>query len=190
MESTGWFTVDKRKTRRKKYEYRVVATDDFNNKRNELIKTAELFSGIPWPMLVEPDDWGYDEEGNIIYGGYLTNSMMKGHELTRRGNPTIKHGDTPLAFINKLQKVKYRVNSHVLKTAKYLKEKGRVVGKFIPISPAFKPPRPPAAEEDAMKNLSWRRAMAEAHTADRINFKRSVRTVSYTHLTLPTICSV
>ena len=176
MESTGWFTVDKRKTRRKKYEYRVVATDDFNNKRNELIKTAELFSGIPWPMLVEPDDWGYDEEGNIIYGGYLTNSMMKGHELTRRGNPTIKHGDTPLAFINKLQKVKYRVNSHVLRTAEYLKEKERVVGKFIPISPAFKPPRPPDAEEDAMKNLLWRRAMAEAHTADRINFKRSVRT--------------
>ena len=102
--------------------------------------------------------------------------MMKGHELTRRGNPTIKHGDTPLAFINKLQKVKYRVNSHVLKTAEYLKEKERVVGKFIPISPAFKPPRPPDAEEDAKKNLLWRRAMAEAHTADRINFKRSVRT--------------
>ena len=57
-----------------------------------------------------------------------------------------------------------------------MRSRGRVIGKFIPISPAFKPPRPPNADEDDNANLAWRRAMAESYNADRINFKRSVRT--------------
>ena len=175
MESTQWFTINKRKTHRKMYEYRVVPTDLFNEKRAELIKSAELFAGIPWPMLVIPDDWGY-EQGQIIYGGYLTNSMMKGHDLTRKGNPTIIHGETPMNFLNKLQRVKYCVNQHVLHIADKMRLRGRIIGKFIPISPSTKLPRPVDADENQESNLAWRRAMAEAHNADRINFKRSVRT--------------
>ena len=175
MESTQWFTINKRKTHRKKYEYRVVPTDLFNQKRAELIKSAELFAGIPWPMLVIPDDWGY-EQGQIIYGGYLTNSMMKGHDLTRKGNPSIIHGETPMNFLNKLQRVKYCVNQHVLHIADKMRLRGRIIGKFIPISPSTKLPRPVDADENQESNLAWRRAMAEAHNADRINFKRSVRT--------------
>ena len=54
--------------------------------------------------------------------------------------------------------------------------KGRIIGKFIPISPSTKLPRPADADTNEKSNLAWRRAMAEAHNADRINFKRSVRT--------------
>ena len=54
--------------------------------------------------------------------------------------------------------------------------RGRIIGKFIPISPTTKLPRPVDADENQEANLAWRRAMAEAHNADRINFKRSVRT--------------
>ena len=176
METTQWFTVNKRKTHRKRYEYRVIPTDLFNQRRAELIKSAELFAGIPWPMLVIPDDWGYDETGNIVYGGYLTNSMMKGHDLTRKGNPSIIHGEAPMNFLNKLQRVKYCVNQHVLHIADKMRLRGRVIGKFIPISPTTKLPRPVDADENQESNLAWRRAMAEAHNADRINFKRSVRT--------------
>ena len=176
MDSTHWFTISKRKTHRKRYEYRVVPTPEFESKRNELIKTAELFAGIPWPMLVHPDDWGYGEEGEIIYGGYLTNRMMKGHDLTRKGNPIIKHGKAPIDFLNKLQRVQYCVNRHVLQVAEEMRSRGRVIGKFIPISPAYKPPRPANADDNPESNLAWRRAMAESHNADRLNFKRSVRT--------------
>ncbi len=176
METTQWFTVNKRKTHRKRYEYRVIPTDLFNQRRAELIKSAELFAGIPWPMLVVPDDWGYDETGNIVYGGYLTNSMMKGHDLTRKGNPSIIHGEAPMNFLNKLQRVKYCVNQHVLHIADKMRLRGRIIGKFIPISPTTKLPRPVDADENQESNLAWRRAMAEAHNADRINFKRSVRT--------------
>tara|TARA_Y100000739_G_scaffold225176_1_gene230718 strand:- start:398 stop:2746 length:2349 start_codon:yes stop_codon:yes gene_type:complete len=176
MDSTQWFTISKRKTQRKRYEYKVVPTPEFESKRDELIKSAELFSGIPWPMLVVPDEWGYDETGNIIYGGYLTNRMMRGHDLTRKGNPTIKHGEAPINFLNKLQRVKYCVNRHVLEVAEEMRLRGRVIGKFIPITSAYKPPRPADADDNAESNLSWRRSMAEAYNADRINFKRSVRT--------------
>ena len=176
MDTTQWFTISKRKTHRKRYDYRVIPTDLFNSRRAELIKSAELFSGIPWPMLVVPDDWGYDEEGNIIYGGYLTNTMMKGHDLTRKGNPLIIHGETPINFLNKLQAVRYCVNQHVLHTAEEMRLKGRIIGKFIPISPSTKLPRPADADTNPESNLAWRRATAEAHNADRINFKRSVRT--------------
>ena len=68
------------------------------------------------------------------------------------------------------------MNRHVLEVAEEMRLRGRVIGKFIPIAPAYKPSRPADADDNAESNLSWRRSMAEAYNADRINFKRSVRT--------------
>ena len=170
INTTGWF-MKRTEVRGRRTVCRLVPTDSFMEIREQLINTAEMFSGIPWPMLVEPNDWT-----NERMGGYLTNELMRGHELTRRGNPTLKHGNTPIKFLNKLQKVKYRVNTHVLGVARHFKERGMKVGKFIPITEAFKPPRPPAANEDPSVHQSWKREMAEAYNTDRLNFKRSVRT--------------
>jgi len=170
MEQTGWFMKYTEQTG-KRSVCRLVPTPKFVEIREQLIANAEMFSGIPWPMLVEPNDWS-----NERMGGYLTNELMRGHQLTRRGNQTVEHGETPIQFLNKLQKVKYRVNHHVLEVARHFKERGVKVGKFIPISEAFKPPRPPSADEDPSVHQSWKREMAEAYNADRLNFKRSVRT--------------
>ena len=170
MGTTGWF-MKLTETRGRRSVCRVVPTPEFMEIREQLINTAEMFSGIPWPMLVEPNDWT-----NERAGGYLTNELMRGHELTRRGKGAVKHGDIPLKFLNKLQKVKYRVSHHVLEVAQHFKEKGIKVGKFIPISEAFKPPKPPDIDDNAEARQSWKRMMAEAYNADRMNFKRSVRT--------------
>jgi len=169
--ATGWFTkeIDQRSKRKK--VAKIAPTPEFNAIRDQLINSAELFSGIPWPMLVPPNNWTNDK-----CGGYITNELMRGHELTRRGKPSLKHGDTPLAFLNKLQQVKYRVNTTVLDVAKHFKERGITVGKFIPITEAFKPSKPPDFEESEESKQAWKRAMAEAYNTDRINFKRSVRT--------------
>ena len=35
-------------------------------------------------MLVEPNDWTNDRAG-----GYLLNEVMRGHDMVRRGNPTL-----------------------------------------------------------------------------------------------------
>ena len=170
MGTTGWFTK-LTETRGRRSVCRVVPTPEFMEIREQLINTAEMFSGIPWPMLVEPNDWT-----NERAGGYLTNELMRGNELTRRGKGAVKHGDIPLKFLNKLQKVKYRVNHHVLEVAQHFKKRGIKVGKFIPISEAFKPPKPPDIDENAEARQAWKRMMAEAYNADRMNFKRSVRT--------------
>lgn len=170
MTTTGWFTKHT-ETRGRRSVARVIPTPQFIEIRDQLINTAEMFSGIPWPMLVEPNDWT-----NKRMGGYLTNELMRGHELTRRGNPTVKHGETPLRFLNKLQKVRYCVNTHVLEVARHFKERGVKIGKFIPLCEAYKPPKPPDIEENDEARQSWKREMAESYNADRLNFKRSVRT--------------
>ena len=45
--------------------------------------TAELFSPIAYPMLIEPNDWT-----NERAGGYLLNEVMRGHDMVRRGAVT------------------------------------------------------------------------------------------------------
>ena len=169
--ATGWFTKDiDQKSKRRKVA-RIVPTPEFNAIREQLIQSAEMFSGIPWPMLVPPNNWT-----NEHHGGYITNELMRGHELTRRGNPSLKHGNIPIAFLNKLQQVKYRVNTHVLEVARHFHERGISIGKFIPITEAYKPSKPPDMEFNAEAKQAWKRATAEAYNADRLNFKRSVRT--------------
>ena len=169
--ATGWFAKETSQKKKRRRVCRLVPTETFLSVREQLIKTSELFSGIPWPMTIEPNEWTNDR-----LGGYLTNELMKGHELTRRGNPTLQHGKLPIAFLNKLQKVRYRVSSHVLDTALYLRDRGTMVGKFIPICESFKPPKPPDIDQDEDKKQAYKRQMAEAYNTDRLNFKRSVRT--------------
>ena len=168
--ATGWFKKFHERKGRKTFA-RLVPTDTFIAIRDQLIQSAELFSGIPWPMIIKPNDWTNEKAG-----GYITNELMRGYELTRRGNPTLKHGDTPIEFLNKLQTVRYRVNTHVLRVANHFKEKGIKIDKFIPICEAFKPPKPPNIEEDEVARQAYKRQAAEAYNADRVNFKRSVRT--------------
>ena len=42
--------------------------------------SAEMFSPIAYPMLIEPNDWT-----NERAGGYLLNEVMRGHDMVRRG---------------------------------------------------------------------------------------------------------
>ena len=170
ITTTGWFTKETVR-RGRKTVLRMIPTPEFIEIRDQLISTAEMFSGIPWPMLIEPNDWT-----NERMGGYITNELMRGHELTRRGNRTLKHGETPLRFLNKLQRVKYSVSHHVLEVAQHFRDKGVKIGKFIPLCESFKPPKPPDIADNAEARQSWKREMAEAYNTDRLNFKRSVRT--------------
>ena len=68
--------------------------------KDEVMATAELFSPIAWPMLIEPNDWSNESQG-----GYILNEVMKGYDMVRRGNPLCIQGETPINFLNKIQKV-------------------------------------------------------------------------------------
>ncbi len=167
---TGWFERTTRYTARKKITI-IQPTEAFCKIRDKLIQQAELFSGIPWPMLIEPNDWSNEKPG-----GYLINRLMNGHELTRRGKSPLIHGEPPLKFLNKLQKVRYCVNNHVLNVAHYCKDKEIKVDKFIPIVPYVEPPKPPDMENDKEAHIKWKRESRNAYNKAHLNFKRSVRT--------------
>jgi len=55
MESSGWFMITMVSDGRKKSNY-VVPTPEFMSIKDEVMATAELFSPIAYPMLIEPNN--------------------------------------------------------------------------------------------------------------------------------------
>ena len=148
----------------------VIPTLSLQPSRIKLLATAELFSPIAYPMLIEPNDWTNERQG-----GYLFNEVMRGHNMVRRGVPSIQ-GETPIDFLNKIQKVALKLNPFTIMVADHLMEKGISVGKFIPVVEIPKPPKPfdIATNKDSRKQ--YRRDCAEVMNKNAGSFKRSCRT--------------
>ena len=136
MESSQWFTRQKMKQGGHPTFF-VVPTPEFMDIKDEVMANAELFAPLAWPMLIPPKDWT-----NESAGGYMLNEVMHGHDLVRRVNSHSIQGETPLAFLNKIQKVSYRCNPFTVNVAEVLQEKGRSIGKFLPIIDYVTPPKP------------------------------------------------
>ena len=84
------------------------------DQKEQIMGTAELFSPCAWPMLIEPNDWT-----NERAGGYILNEVMRGHDMVRRGKGCIQE-ETPIAFLNQIQKVAYTLNPFTVKVAETL----------------------------------------------------------------------
>jgi DNA-directed RNA polymerase len=170
MQSSGWFTKDMQQQGRKRVQY-VIPTPEFLEIKDAVMRDAELFSPLAWPMLIEPNDW---ENGR--QGGYILNEVMRGHDMVRRGNPTSIQGDKPLDFLNKIQKVAYRLNPFIVGVAEELDRLERAVGKFLPIIHHELPPKPVDIEENEESRHTYRRACAEVHNLQAQEFRKSCRT--------------
>ena len=79
-------------------------------------------------MFIEPRKWTKLEKG-----GYYLNALTNCHEMVRRGAPLSIQGKIPIDFLNKIQKVGYRLNPFTVKVAEILDERKISVGKFRPI---------------------------------------------------------
>jgi DNA-directed RNA polymerase len=169
MSTSEWFYKDMRRVGRKTTNY-IVPTPEFIAIKDQVMNDAELFAPLAWPMLIEPNDWGEKP------GGYLLNEVMKGHEMVRRGNHTRIQGDKPIAFLNKIQKVGYKLNPFVVNVAEQLDERGISVGKFIPIVELPLPPKPPDIADNKDSRKAYRRAAAEVMNNNAGAFRRSCRT--------------
>jgi len=169
METSGWFYKDMRQEGRRRVNY-VVPTPEFIAIKDKVMQDSELFAPLAWPMLIEPNDWGEKP------GGYLLNEVMRGHEMVRRGNDTCIQGETPIAFLNKIQKVGYQLNTFTVNVAEQLCEKGISIGKFIPIINMDLPPKPPDIADNKEARKSYRRAAAEVMNKNANAFRRSCRT--------------
>lgn len=136
MQSSGWFTKDMQQEGRKRVHY-VVPTPEFLEIKDSVMRDAELFSPLAWPMLIEPNDWTHEK-----CGGYILNEVMKGHDMVRRSDPTCIQGERPIEFLNRIQKVAYRLSPFIVGVAEELDRLERAVGKFLPIIHHDLPPKP------------------------------------------------
>mgnify|MGYP003135293550 FL=1 len=170
MDSSGWFEHMNLLERGRRVKY-IIPTAEFLDIKDEVMATAELFSPLAWPMLVPPKDWSNEE-----VGGYILNEVMCGHDLIRRGDPTCIQGETPLDFLNKIQKVGYKLNPFIVRTAEFLQEKEISVGKFLPIIHYDLPPKPVDIAENKESRKNYRRQAAEVLNRQAQETRRSCRT--------------
>ena len=169
MESSGWFMKELKREGKKTNSF-VIPTPEFLEIKDEVMATAELFSPIAYPMLIEPNDWSESRQG-----GYLLNEVIRGHDMVRRGVGRIQ-GETPYAFLNKIQKVGYRINSFTIDVAETLMQAGMPIGKFVPIVEIPLPPKPVDIAENKDSRKDYRRRAAEVLNTNAASFKRSCRT--------------
>lgn len=170
MKATGWFERVTVK-RHNGTPTLIVPSLLFALQKEELMKDALMFAPMAWPMLVPPRDWS-----PIKPGGYLLNEVMHGHEMVRRGDPTLIQGNTPLLFLNKLQKTAYTLNEFIVGVAEELMERQYKVGKFIPIIELPLPNKPWDIADNEEARHDYRRQAAEVMNHNAASFKRSCRT--------------
>ena len=170
MKSSNWFTRQTIRQGRKTGIF-IVPTPEFMDIKDEVMANAELFAPLAWPMLIPPKDWS-----NESPGGYMLNEVMHGHDLVRRSNGHRIQGEIPIAFLNKIQKVAYRLNPFTVEVAETLLERGITIGKFLPIIHYDLPPKPVDIDTNKDSRKSYRRAAAEVMNKRAAEFKRSCRT--------------
>ena len=170
IEASGWFTKELRREGRKTHTF-IIPSTHFLSIKEEVMATAELFSPLAWPMLIEPNDWTNERQG-----GYLLNEVMRGYDMVRRGKPRLIQGETPIDFLNKIQKVGYTLNPFIVGVAETLLERGIQVGKFIPIVELPLPPKPYDIAENKEARHDYNRKAAEVHNTNAQAFQRSCRT--------------
>ena len=170
MQSSGWFFVGTELRGNRKRNF-VHPTPEFLQIKDEVIKACELFSPEAWPMLIEPNDWTNDRSG-----GYLLNEVMNGHRMVRHGDDGCIQGEKPIEFLNRIQKVGYRLNPFTVKVSETLRDRGISVGKFIPIVEIPLPPKPIDIAENKDARKTYRRAAAEVMNKNASAFRRSCRT--------------
>jgi DNA-directed RNA polymerase len=170
IQTSGWF--DKQLIREgRKTNNLITPTPEFLEIKDRVMGDAELFSPLAWPMLIEPNDWT-----NERAGGYILNEVMRGHDMVRRGHHGPIQGEIPLTFLNKIQKVAYRLNPFIVGVAKELSRLERSVGKFLPIHHHDLPTKPPDIDTNYDSRKDYRRRAAEVMNLNAQEFKRSCRT--------------
>ena len=170
MQSSGWFTKDMQQEGRKRVHY-VVPTPEFLEIKDAVMRDAELFSPLAWPMLIEPNDWTHEK-----CGGYILNEVMRGHSMVRRGDPTCIQGERPIEFLNRIQKVAYRLNPFTVGVAEELDRLERAVGKFLPIIHHDLPPKPVDIATNKEARHNYNRQAANVYNLQAQEFKKSCRT--------------
>ena len=85
-------------------------------------------------------------------------------------------GETPIQFLNKIQKVAYELNPFIVGVAERLQERQIEVGKFIPVISLDLPPKPVDIAENKESRKDYCRRAAEVMNVNAQAFGRSCHT--------------
>ena len=171
MTISGWFERIQIVERNKKYA-KIVPTEKFMRVQSSVMDMAELFCPLKLPMLIEPKDWHAIHEA----GGYYLNEVRRGNPMVRRGKGTLLQGETPVEFLNKIQKTSYKLNTFIADVAEVLYERQIQVGKFIPIIEMPLPPKPVDIADNYDSRKNYRREAAQAYNENAQAYRKACRT--------------
>ena len=149
----------------------LIPTAYFADAKQQLFKELQDHAFLTWPMLIPPNDWTEETSG-----GYLTNEVMRDHDMVRRGTAPIQ-GETTYKFLNKIQQTSFTLNKFVVDVAKQLEERGRTVGKFIPETDIQDLPNKPLdidTNEEAKRE--YKRKRRDVENSNRTHIQKCVRT--------------
>ena len=149
----------------------ILPTEKYLAIKEKIMQDAELFSPLAYPMYIEPNDWTNERKG-----GYLLNEVMRGHHLVRQGEVGLIQGELPLRFLNKIQKVGYKINPFTYGIAQELLQRGIKVGKFIPIVEIPMPVKPWDIATNKERKKTYCRETAEAKNKQALVYQASCRT--------------
>ena len=169
LEVTDWF--EKKSIRKGKKTFPcIVPTPEYLDSKDNLLKEAEAFTPITYPMLIPPRPWTQQKNG-----GYVLDELTQVHTMVRRGQSHIQ-GNEPVDFLNKIQKVGYQLNPFVVEVAEYFFKKGTEIGKFVPIVEYELPPKPFDIDYNKESKHDWRRKATKCRDNNAQSFRRSCRT--------------
>jgi DNA-directed RNA polymerase len=171
ISATGWFTLEQRlKTGKGRLGHTVnflVPSPEFLAARTALLEQAERLAACQWPMLCEPNNWSDTQKG-----GFLTAELRHGSRLVRglfsnRGGTLSLNGTKALQMLNNLQRVPYKINSHVLTIANLMAESKLTLGSFRQLQPEQPPVKPSweTASEESKKAYKALRTKIEDYNA-------------------------
>ena len=169
-EDEGWFI---RETLRKGRKTILVLnpTQTLIKHHDEIMRMAEMFSPLAKPMLIPPRKWHHFQDG-----GYYLNALTKCHKFIRRTEGPPIQGEIPYEFINKVQKVSYKLNPFIVEVAEELEERGISVGKFRPVIQHVIPPKPFDIDVNEQARKEWKKSAAIAHNKQAAEVRKSCRT--------------
>ena len=169
-EVSGWFERDLIIKGRKTISV-IVPSETLIKHHDEIMRMAELFSPLAKPMLIPPRNWHPLQDG-----GYYLNDLTRCHQLIRRSDPTLIQGEITYEFINKIQKVSYKLNPFIVKVAKELEERGISVGKFRPVIQHEVPPKPFDIDTNEESKRKWKTQAKIARELQKAEVRKSCRT--------------
>ena len=169
-EVSGWFERDLIIKGRKTISV-IVPSETLIKHHDEIMRMAELFSPLAKPMLIPPRNWHPLQDG-----GYYLNDLTRCHQMVRRSDSQLIQGEITYEFINKIQKVSYKLNPFIVKVAKELEERGISVGKFRPVIQHEVPPKPFDIDTNEESKRKWKTQAKIARELQKAEVRKSCRT--------------